>query len=134
MMTLISKTSTNNDFRYYHESHPYESDIAIIDAGTSFFIHFLRHLFVKTGLRKMAKIKEINNQDYELFVQCPYCSGITCQKKISRKYQCKYCKKKSYIMIGPAGLFMSIATKRINNPQIDNISDDKFNRTRPNSL
>lgn len=120
----MTRRSTNDVFRYYHELHPYETDIAIVDAGSSFFIHLLQHLFVKTGLKKMAKIIEIHDQGYELLVQSPYCNGVTYQKNMSRKYLCTYCKKKSYIMLGPTGFFMSIATKRVNNPQIDNITED----------
>ena len=133
MKDMYDKTFTNNYFLYYHELHPCETDIAVIDAGTSFFIHLLQHLFTKIGWRKMAKIKEKNNQDYELVVQCPYCYGVTYQKKITRKYQCMYCKKKAYIMLGPAGLFMLMATKRMNNPQTDNVTEDGYNKLNSNT-
>lgn len=126
MKGMYDKTLANNEFLYYHELHPCETDVAVLDAGTSFIIHLLKHLFVKTGLRKIAKIKERNNQNYEIVIQCPYCYGVTYQKKITRKYLCSYCKKKSYIMLGPPGLFMLMATKRINDPQTDNVAKDEY--------
>ena len=127
MATTSEIKDINNELQFYYELHPYDMDISIIDAGSSFFLHLLQHLLVKTGLRKMAKIKEIEDRNYELFVQCPYCDGVTYQRSTSRRYQCIYCKRKSYIILGPAGVFMAISTKRINDPQMDNITEEEYN-------
>ena len=115
---------SNNSENYQPFDVVFEGDNTfepiIIDGTLYFFVNLIQDCLIKLGIKKVALVKKSDRKDYYMVVKCPYCYAAYYQKRISKKYICPVCKKKSPI-VTTMGEFSNLFLKRVNNPTVDNM-------------
>ena len=91
----------------------------IIDGNLYFLLSLINGILSKIGVRKIALVKYSDKSNYELLVSCPCCNLVYYQKKVTRKFKCPHCHKKSPI-ITTKGELANLFFKRVNDPTKDN--------------
>lgn len=92
----------------------------IVDGTVYFFHTFFNRIFIDLGIKKIALVATSDRSEYALIVKCPYCHADYYQNRLTKKYKCPSCDKKSPI-VTTIGEFSNLFIKRINNPAIDNL-------------
>lgn len=119
----IDYTMKNSRFLTYKDlyaSNKVEIDLLLTDPAFDSAYNAIVWLLVKLGLKKIALLKLSDKENFEWIVKCPYCHTCHYQKHKTKNYKCPNCNKKSTIITG-RGTLTSLLTKRINNPEKDNL-------------
>ncbi len=116
--------TSNNLENYKPFDVVFESDNTfepiMIDGTLFFFVNLIQDCLIKLGIKKVALVKKSDRKDFYMVVRCPYCHATYYQKRISKKYICPSCQKKSSI-VTTKGEFSNLLLKRVNNSSVDNM-------------
>ncbi len=121
IIAVMSSKNKRDDFILYEDLIDSDSsqEPTIIDGTFYFFLVLINGILTRTGVRKIALVKESDRDNYELLVKCPYCQSVYYQKKVTRKFKCPHCQRKSPI-ITTKGELANLFFKRVNNSAEDN--------------